>query len=189
MYMSYYQVAGSFMNLTVRAEGDPTALVDPIRQILRQKDRNIPLVEPATMQSIVDASLADFRVIASSLGLLSLISLLLALVGLSGVLGCFVSQRYHEMGVRMVLGATDWQVASLVLSRGMALVGIGLIAGLCASFWATDLIRRLLFGVNSTDPFTFIVSAVGFGSVALLACLLPAWRATQADPVLTLQAE
>ena len=89
----------------------------------------------------------------------------------------------------MVLGANARQVANLVLTRGMALVGVGLVVGLAASYWATNLIQRLLFGVGSTDPITFFVTALGFGLIALMACLVPAWRATRADPVLTLQAE
>ena len=189
MYMSYYQIAENGMQLAVRAQGDPAALVGPIREILRAKDPNIPLAEPATMVSIIDNALSDFRVITSSLGLLSVIALLLALVGLYGVLSYYVSQHYHEIGVRMVLGANARQVANLVLTRGMALVGVGLVVGLAASYWATNLIQRLLFGVGSTDPITFFVTALGFGLIALMACLVPAWRATRADPVLTLQAE
>jgi putative ABC transport system permease protein len=140
------------------------------------------------MASIVGDSLSDFRVITSSLGLLSAISLLLALVGLYGVLAFYVSQRGHEIGVRMVLGANTRNVANLVLSRGMALVTFGLVIGLTASFWATAVVQRLLFGIGSTDPITFIVTTLGFGSVALLACLVPAWRAARTDPVRTLQA-
>jgi putative ABC transport system permease protein len=141
------------------------------------------------MVSIIDDALSDFRIITSSLGLFSSIALLLSLVGLYGVLAYYVSQRYHEIGVRMALGANARQVANLVLTRGMALVAIGLVMGLTASYWATHLIQRLLFGVESTDPATFIVTALGFGLVALMACLVPAWRATRVDPVLTLQAE
>jgi putative ABC transport system permease protein len=189
MYMSYYQIGGRSMRLVVRSHSDPTPLTSPIRQILREMDPNIPLAEVATMESIVSDSLSDFRVITSSLGLLSAISLLLALVGLYGVLSFYVSQRYHEIGVRMVLGANTHNVANLVLSRGMALVAAGLVIGLTASYWTTAVVQRLLFGVESTDPVTFLVTALGFGSVALMACLVPAWRATRTDPVCTLQAE
>jgi putative ABC transport system permease protein len=189
MYMSYYQIGSNSMRLVVRGQGDPTSLIAPIRQILRQKDPNVPLAAVATMESIVGDSLSDFRVITSSLGLLSAISLLLALVGLYGVLAFYVSQRCHEIGVRMVLGANTRNVANLVLSRGMALVAVGLVIGLTASYWATAVVQRLLFGIGATDPVTFIVTALGFGSVALLACLVPAWRAARTDPVQTLQAE
>jgi putative ABC transport system permease protein len=189
MYMSYQQIGSRGMRMVVRSQTDPTQLTGPIRQILREMDPNIPLAEVATMESIVSDSLSGFRVITSSLGLLSAISLLLALVGLYGVLAFYVSQRYHEIGVRMVLGANTKNVANLVLSRGMGLVAAGLAIGLIASYWATAAVQRLLFGVGSTDPVTFAVTALGFGSVSLMACLVPAWRATRTDPVCTLQAE
>ena len=189
MYMSYYQVPRRTMRIVVRTESDPAALTGPIREILRTKDANIPLAEAATMVKIINDALADFRIITSSLGLFSSIAMLLALVGIYGVLAYYVSQRHHEIGVRMALGANSRQVARLVLSRGMGLVAIGLAFGLAGSYWASQLIQQLLFGVEPSDPVTFIVAALGFGAIGLVACLLPAWRATRVDPVLTLQAE
>jgi predicted permease len=189
MYMSYYQIGRGSMRLTVRAHGDAETLTGPIHKILKAKDRNIPLAEAETMTAIIDDELSDFRVITSSLGLFSTIALLLALVGIYGVLAYYVSQRYHEIGVRMALGASSRQVANLVLTRGLALVAIGVFFGVVASFWTTNLIQQQLFGVEAFDPVTFAATALGFGVVALMACLLPAWRATRVDPVLTLQAE
>jgi putative ABC transport system permease protein len=189
MYMSYKQVAWNRMNLVVRTQDDPVALIGPVREIVRAKDRNIPLAEPASMASIIDDALSDYRIITSSLGLFSSIALLLALVGLYGVLAYYVSQRYHEIGVRMALGASRQQVAKIVLSRGMGMVAVGLVLGVTGSSWATRIIQHLLFGVEPTDPTTFVFAALTFGLVALLACLLPAWRATRVDPVMVLQAE
>jgi putative ABC transport system permease protein len=189
MYMAYEQIPRTSMHLAVRTERDPAALIGPVREILRAKDRNIPLAEPATMASILDDALSDFRIITSSLGLFSTIALALALVGLYGVLAYYVSQRYHEIGVRIALGASRGQVANIILSEGMGMVAIGLLLGLAGSYWATNLLQQFLFGVEPTDPITFIVAAVGFGLVALMACLLPAWRASRIDPVMVLQAE
>lgn len=189
MYMSYYQIGRSGMRLTVRTHGDAETLTGPIREVLRAKDRNIPLAEAETMTAIIDDVLSDFRVITSSLGLFSSIALLLALVGIYGVLAYYVSQRSHEIGVRMALGASSRQVANLVLTRGMALVAMGVFLGVVASFWTTNFIQQQLFGVEAFDPMTFAATAAGFGLVAMIACLLPAWRATRVDPVLTLQAE
>jgi putative ABC transport system permease protein len=189
MYMSYYQAPRSSMCITVRAQSDPAALTGSVREVLRAKDRNIPLAEPATMAAILDDALSDYRIITSSLGLFSAIALLLALVGLYGVLAYYVSQRYHEIGVRMALGASAKQVANMILARGMGLVLLGLIAGVTASLWATNFVQQQLYGVGSTDPATFVVTALGFGFVALFACLVPAWRATRVDPVTTLHAE
>ena len=189
MYMSYAQIAPTNLNLAVRTVSEPTSLIGAIREVVRAKDTNIPLADPATMESIIDETLSDFRVVTSSLGLLSFIAVLLALVGLYGVLAYFVGQRQHEIGVRMTLGATASEVANLVLSRGMALVGIGVAVGLIASYWATSLVKRLLFGVDTTDPLTFLTTALGFALVATIACLVPALRAARINPVIILKAE
>jgi putative ABC transport system permease protein len=189
MYMSYYQIGQTWMCIAARTQGNPEQLIEPMREILKELDHNIPLAQATSMEAIVSNSMSDFRVITSSLGLLSSIALLLALVGLYGVLAFYVSQRTHEIGVRMVLGANTFKVANLVLSRGMAMVAVGLVIGLVASYWATDLVQRLLFEVGATDPITFIGATMGFGVVAFVACLVPAWRATRADPAQTLQAE
>jgi len=189
MYMSYRQVPRSSMWIVVRAAGDPTVLVRPIREILRAKDQSLPLAEPATMESILDEALADFRIITVLLGVFSSIAILLALVGLYGALAYYVSQRYQEIGIRMALGAGRRQVASMILSRGMGMVAAGLVLGLFGSFSATRVLQQLLFGVQPTDPTSFIAAAVSFVLVALVACLLPAWRATRVDPVIIMQAE
>lgn len=139
------------------------------------------------MAGILDDAVSDYRILTSALGLFSTVALLLAMVGLYGVLATYLSQRYHEIGLRMALGAEPWQVASLILSRGLGLVLLGLAIGSAGSYWATQLIRQLLFGVEPTDWATFVVVASLCGLVALMACLLPAWRATRVDPVATLQ--
>ena len=189
MYMSCDQVPRRTMQIVARTESNPAALTGPVRAILRAKDPNLPLSEPATMSSIIHDSLSDFRIITSALGLFSFLALLLALVGLYGALAYYVSQRYHELGVRMALGPSSRQVARLVLSRGMGLTAVGLVVGLIGSAWTTKLIQQLLFGVEPNDPATFILVASGFGLIGLMACLVPAWRATRIGPVLTLQAE
>jgi len=189
MYMSYSQTARQRMRLSVRSLNDPATLIAPIREIVKSKGTNSPLANPVTMETIIDDALSDFRVVTSSLGLLSLIAVLLALVGLYGVLAYFVSQRHHEIGVRMTLGATARHVANLVLTRGMALVATGVAIGLIASYWATNLVQRLLFGIERTDPLTFLATATGFAAVATIACLVPALRATRVNPVIILKAE
>jgi putative ABC transport system permease protein len=189
MYMSYAQNAPARMNLMVRTFNDPAALIAPISEVVRSNGTNTPLANPRTMESIIEETLSDFRVVTSSLGLLSSIAVLLALVGLYGVLAYFVSQRHHEIGVRMTLGASPPQVANLVLTRGMALVTIGIAVGLVASYWATNLVQRMLFGIEPTDPLTFLATATGFSAVATIACLVPALRATRVNPVIILKAE
>lgn len=189
MYMSYYQNPQYSMRLAVRSQTDPLELTRPIRELLLAKDRNIPLAEPMTMQTIVDDALADFRIITSSLGLLAAIALLLALVGLYSVLAYFVSQRYHEMGVRMALGATDKNLITLILGHGLTLVGIGLAFGIGGALAATRVLRQLLFEIEPTDPVTFVGVVIFLFLVALVACLLPAWRATRVNPATALHTE
>ncbi len=189
MYMAQSQVAGERLQLAVRTNIDPATFIEPIRGILKAKDPNVPLADPSTMEAIIDDALSDFRVVTSSLGLLSAIAGLLALVGLYGVLAHYVSQHHHEIGVRMTLGASTRQVAMMVLSRGLAVVAAGVAAGLVASFWATRLIQQLLFGIETTDPITFFATAAAFAVVAAIACVVPAYRASRVDPVLTLRAE
>lgn len=109
------------------------------------------------------------------------------MVGLYGVLAYYVVQSYHEIGVRMALGANERQIANLVLSRGIGLVTLGFGLGLVGSYGTIDLIQGFLYGVEPTDPLTFVLVTLTLASVALVACLIPAWRATRIDPVATLQ--
>ena len=187
MYMSYEQVAGNTMRIAIKTENDPASLLSPFREALRAKDPNIPLDEPETMESILDDAVADYRVFTSALGLFSSVALLLAMVGLYAVLAYAVSQRYHEIGVRVALGARPRQIASLVLTRGMGLVAAGLALGLAGAYGASRLLEKLLFGVAPTDPATFLTVALLCGLVALAACWLPARRATRVDPIATLR--
>lgn len=189
MYMSYYQNPRLTMRLVVRSQADPTVLTGPIRELLRASDPNIPLAEPATMQSIVDDALVDFRTITASLGLLSGVALLLAIIGLYGVLAYWVSQRAHELGVRIALGATGKNLIALILAHGLTLVGIGLGLGVGSALVVTRLVRQLLFEIEPTDPATFVTMACFLIVVTLLACLVPAWRVTRVDPATALHTE
>ncbi len=189
MYASYPQLPMERMKLAVRTAGPPTESIGPIREILARKDHNIPLAEPASMESIIDDAIADSRIVTLSLGVFSAIALLLALVGLYGVLSYFVNDRHQEIGVRMALGASARQVVRFVLSRAMVLVATGLIFGLVGSYWVSRLIQRLLFEVEAADPSTLIAVTLSFAMVALVTCSLPAWRASRVDPASALQAE
>lgn len=141
------------------------------------------------MQSIVDDALVDFRTITASLGLLSGVALLLAIIGLYGVLAYWVSQRAHELGVRIALGATGKNLIALILAHGLTLVGIGLGLGVGSALVVTRLVRQLLFEIEPTDPATFVTMACFLIVVTLLACLVPAWRVTRVDPATALHTE
>lgn len=188
MYMSYYQVPRSTMRIAIKTDGDPGAVVAPLRELLHAEDPNLPLDEPATMEDVLDGAVADYRVVTSSLGLFSAMALLLAMVGLYAVLAYSVSQRRHEIGLRIALGARPGQVTSHVIRRGMALVAAGLALGLPGAYATTRLIETLLFGVTPTDPWTFLAVASLAGLVALAACWFPARRASRIDPVAMLHA-
>lgn len=189
MYMSLRQAPRSGMFLMVRTASDPGGLVAPLRELLRRKDPTIPLAEPTSMSSIVDDALADARIVTLALALFSAVALALALVGLYSVLAYYVSQRRHELGVRMALGASGGDVMSLVLGRGLALTAVGLAVGLAGAFFATGALRALLYETAPTDALTFVLVPLLFGVVSALACLLPAWWASRVNPVDALRTE
>jgi len=141
------------------------------------------------MEQLVGRSVAPQRFNMSLLGLFAALGLVLATVGIYGVIAYGVSQRTHEIGLRMALGAQARDVMKMVVRQGMTLAMIGVAAGLIASYALTRLMKTLLFGVSATDPLTFIVIALSLGLIALLACWIPARRAAKVDPMIALRCE
>ncbi len=177
------------MQLAVRTTGNPDLLVGPIRRILSQKDRDLLFAESASMSSIIDGTLADFRIVILSLSLFSAVALILTAIGLYGVLAYHVSQRSNEIGIRLAMGATRANLLGSILRKGLIMVGVGLLFGVIGSLFGTRLLQQFLFETRPLDAPTY-VSAIGFlGFVALLACLLPAWRATRVSLVEVLRNE
>jgi putative ABC transport system permease protein len=189
MYIPYVQWPDVTLRLAVRTAGDPRSIVGPLRATLREMDPDIPLAGVATMDEVLSRSVSFTRTVMSALGLFAGVALFLAALGLYGVLAFYVAQRNREIGIRMAMGATGRDVFKMVLSRGFALVGLGLIVGIGAAIAAGRLIRNLLFEVEATDPVTLLSISLFFILVALLACLIPAWRAWRIDPVVTLRSE
>jgi predicted permease len=189
MYMSSAQMGATRLQIAVRSSGDPAALVRPIENLLEQKDPNVLFANPASMASIVDNGLADFRIVILSLALFAGLALALAAIGLYGVLAYHVSQRTNEIGIRLAMGASNSDLIGMILRRGLVLIVAGLIVGTAGAYPGTLLIRQLLYETQPLDPAAY-VGAVGFlGLVAALACFLPAWRATQVDVVEVLRRE
>jgi putative ABC transport system permease protein len=150
----------------------------------------MPVYDLKTMNAHLSGiSLLFVRVGAALVGVFGLLGLLLAVVGLYGVISHSVSQRTHEIGIRIALGAQTGDVLRMVLKQGMILTLIGVAAGLATAFAVTRLMSSLLYGVSATDPLTFILISLLLASVALLACYLPARRATKVDPMIALRTE
>jgi putative ABC transport system permease protein len=177
--------------IVVRASAgaDPAALLAPAREIVRQLDPELPLYQTQTMREAIDRSLALRRTFAWMLGAFAGIALALAVGGIYAVLSYVVGRRTHEIGIRMALGAQRAQVLRLVTRQGLALVALGLLLGLPASFAATRALSSLLLDVSPRDPLTFAAVAAVLALTGGLAALIPARRASSVDPMKVMRAE
>ncbi len=194
VYQSWRQSLGRVSRVVfeVRTTGDPTSLVGPIRGAMREVDSNLPLSNIRTQIQQADQTLAMERMFAKLLTLFGVIAQQLAAIGLYGVMAYAVSQRTHEIGIRMALGADRRRVLMMVVREGMTLTVVGIVIGLAGAYALTkylETLTELLFGVEARDPWTFAVIAVLLAAVALIACLVPARRATKVDPLTALRYE
>jgi putative ABC transport system permease protein len=189
MYVPFAQQDVESITLIVRTAGDAGALVAPVRAAVRDAARGTPIAEVATMDQLIDASVAQRRLSMMLLGTFALLALVLASVGIYGVLSYAVAERSREIGIRRALGALDGQVMRLVVGDGMRLALSGVACGVVAAFLATRAMRGLLFEVEAADPLTFVGVAMFVGLVSLLASYLPARRAARVDPTEALRAE
>jgi ABC-type antimicrobial peptide transport system permease subunit len=176
-------------SLAVRTTVNPMALASAIRSEILAVDRDQPISNMRTMDDLLFNSTASRRFSMWLLNLFSAIALILAAIGVYGVISYSVSQRTREIGVRMALGASRYEVFGLVLRQGMLTGLAGVAAGLVLAFGVTRLMSKLLFGVSATDPLTFGLIALLFTLVTLVACYLPARRATKVDPIVALRYE
>jgi putative ABC transport system permease protein len=189
-YVPFQQVPIAHMSIVVRTSfSDVSELSSPLRAVVQEIDRDLPLYQVRSMQSLVANSIARQRFSMALLALFAGVATALALVGIFSVMSFLVSQRTHEFGVRMALGAQTRDILRLVVRQGMALVLIGVVIGLTASFVITRVMSSMLFGVGTRDPLTLIAVPLALGAVALIACLVPAMRATRVDPVVALRYE
>jgi putative ABC transport system permease protein len=189
VYLPLHQRGPGFMSIVVRTDVDPHSVTQAIRQAVRSVDRDQPLSQIRTMDELLDQSVGQRRLAMLLLGLFAGIALLLASIGIYGVMSYSVTQRAHELGIRMALGAARANVLRLVMRQGMTLVIIGLVLGTLGALGVTRLLESQLFGVDPADPVTFSLVAIVLGSVALVATLIPALRATRLDPLVALRAE
>jgi putative ABC transport system permease protein len=189
MYLPYLQVGEPHMTLLVRTAGNPMHWAAAVRNQVANIDKDQPPHDVAALGEIQAASLTPRRVNMLLLGAFASLGLILASVGTYGVVSYSVTRRTHEIGVRMALGAGPAGVLKLVVGQGLSLVLIGTGIGLAASLAVTRLLQAMLFGVKSADPATFLVAALLWVAIALLACYIPARRATKVDPMVVLRYE
>ena len=176
-------------HLVVRTAGAPLALAESVRKAILAVDSEQPVANLRTLEDVISANVAQRRLTLRLIGLFAMVALLLASVGLYGVMVYVVALRTHEIGTRMALGAQARDVFKLVIRQGMTLVGLGLLIGLIGALTLTRFIATQLYEVSAVDPATFVIIALLFIGVALLACYLPARRATKVDPLVALRYE
>jgi putative ABC transport system permease protein len=190
--MSYWphpELTYSGMTLVLRVQGEPTAIANAARNVIRTLDPEQPIADVRTMENLIGTSVARARFNTLLLTIFAVVALLLASLGIYGVVAYSVAQRTREIGVRMALGARRMDVLRLVVRRGMTLALGGVALGVPASFALTRLMETLLFNVSATDPLTFAGIPLLLIFVALLACLIPARRAAKVDPMVALRYE
>ncbi len=176
-------------NLIVRTTADPLNLAAAVRREVQALDPNQPVFNVSTMEQTLDQSLVTQRLSMTLLAFLASLALILAAVGIYGVMSYTVTQRSHEIGIRMAIGAQQRDVFKMVIGRGMLLALIGVAFGLAGAFGLTRLMATMLYGVEPTDPVTFISIGILISGVALVACYVPGRRATKVDPIVALRYE
>ena len=177
------------MDVVVRVGADPLGAVQIARGALAEVDPRLPMINPRTVEAIVQDSMASTSFTVILLGIAAAVALLLGMVGIYGVIAYIVSRRTQEIGVRMALGAPRATVLRAVVGQGMRLTAIGLAIGLLGSLAVSRALASLLYGVTATDPFTFVGTAGMLALVSLLAIWIPARRAARIDPVQALRSE
>jgi putative ABC transport system permease protein len=188
-YFPFAQIGGGSMTVILKAAGDPNQLIGAVRQQVKAIDSDQPIYNVRTMDQIRAESVAPERLNLTLLSIFAGIALVLAVVGIYGVMSYSVTQRTHEIGIRMAVGAQPWDVFRMVIGQGMMLALIGIVVGLIGAFGLTRLMATMLFGVEPTDPATFAAIALLLILVALVACYLPSRRATKVDPMISLRYE
>jgi putative ABC transport system permease protein len=188
-YLPQSQVPFSELAMVVKTSNDPRALISSATREVQAMDSDLPVFSVKTMDEYVSSSVAAPRFNTTLLAIFAIVALLLTVIGLYGVMSYSVAQRTNEIGIRMALGAQTRDVLGLVVKDGVKMVAIGLLLGMGGALALTRLLETLLFGVTTRDPMTFLFIAALLSLVAMLACYIPAWRATRVDPLEALRCE
>ena len=189
IYVALGQFAPVNAVVFLRSRGDVEHLGEEVRRVVESVTPNVPVHSISSMDQIIARSVADRRFALELLGVFALVALLLAAVGIYGVMSYSFSQRTHEVGIRIALGAQRLDILRMALGEGMRIVIIGLAAGLIGAAMMTRFFRSMLFGVAPTDPTTFVLVSAILAGVAFFACYIPAKRATRVDPLAALREE
>jgi putative ABC transport system permease protein len=190
IYVALGQFAPVNAVVFLRTRNMPAAqLGDAVRHVVESLTPNVPVHSIVTMDQVVARSMANRRFSLELLGVFATAALLLAAIGIYGVMAYSFSQRTHEVGIRVALGAQRLDILRMAIGEGMLVVAIGLIVGIAGALAVTRVFQSMLFGVNATDPITLAVVAGILAGVALLACYIPARRATRVDPLTALRVE
>jgi putative ABC transport system permease protein len=189
IYVSFAQYPQTGPALLARTQGDPMAIARAVVQRLYEVDPNQPAGRIQSLEQYRADSIAAPRLTANLLGLFALLALAIAAAGIGGVMALAVSQRTHEIGVRMAIGARPAEIVRMILSQGMGLALVGVAIGVAAAFALTRAVKSFLFGVTPTDPVTFVAVATVLATAALAACYVPARRAAKVDPLRALRTD
>jgi putative ABC transport system permease protein len=187
VYIPLQQEPMRSLIVVARTAGDPLAMASMIEERIHSIDKDLPVFNVRTMDQLLDESIAQQQMAMALLGSFALLALMLAAMGIYGVMSYAVTQRTHEIGVRMAMGAQPSDVLRLVVGQGLTLALIGVAVGISAALAMTRLMASMLFGVSSTDPLTFISISLLLIAVAALACYVPARRAARVDPMVALR--
>ena len=177
------------MSIVVRTTSDPLSLAASVKRQIQTLDKDLPIDDAKTMQQLLAESNSGRRFNMLLLTVFALVALVLAIVGIYGVMSYTVTQRTHEIGIRVAIGAQSRDVFRMVIGQGMRLAIIGVAFGLVGAFGLTRLMTSMLFGVEPTDPATFVIIGVLLTVVALVACYIPGRRATKVNPLVALRYE
>ena len=188
-YYPYAQAPQSSMTIIMKGASDPNQLIGSVRAAIKEIDPDQPIYSVRTMDEIRAESVQNERLNLTLLSLFAGIALVLAIVGIYGVMSYSVTQRTHEIGIRMAIGARPRDVFTMIMGHGMKLAVIGVVIGLIGAFALTRLMASMLFGVEPTDATTYGGIAALLLGVSLLACYLPGRRATKVEPTVSLRYE
>jgi putative ABC transport system permease protein len=189
IYSNIYQRGAKHLAIFLRGKLNTAAIPEQVREQVQSIDSTLPVFGAELLTQTVSGSLAQRRFTLEMVGLFALTALFLAAIGIYGVISYIVTERTHEIGIRLALGASRSNILRIVLRQGLGLAIVGAAVGLACALIVSHLMASLLYGVRPTDPLTFVGVALLFVAVALLACYIPARRAIRVDPLVALRYE